>query len=113
MSQITTMNSETKVLITALDDQRRHILTSLDGLSDGDLRRPVLPSGWSCLGLIQHLTNDIERFWFRAVSAGEEIPLIATPDEAWRVAADDPAESVTAAYRQETARKHDHCGHVA
>ncbi|WP_374225594.1 hypothetical protein [Streptomyces sp. Vc74B-19] len=26
----------------------------LDGLHAGDLRRPVLPSGWHCLGLLHH-----------------------------------------------------------
>ncbi len=68
MSQLT-LNAETRSLISSLDAQRRHMLDILDGLSDDDLRRPVLPSGWTCLGLVQHLAYDIERFWFRAVTA--------------------------------------------
>jgi hypothetical protein len=31
------------------------------------MRQPVLASGWSCVGLINHLAVDVERFWFRAV----------------------------------------------
>jgi hypothetical protein len=28
----------------------------MEGLPDGALRRPVLPSGWSCPGVAKHLT---------------------------------------------------------
>jgi uncharacterized damage-inducible protein DinB len=34
-----------------------------DGLADEQLRRAVVPSGTSLLGLVQHLT-DGERYWF-------------------------------------------------
>ena len=48
------------------------VLDILDELDEApSLRRPVLPSGWTCLGLVQHLAVDIERFWFRGVVAGE------------------------------------------
>src|SRR3954447_4748761 len=43
------------------------------GLSDEQLRRPVLPSGWSCLGLVRHLTLSDERYWFGVVVAGERL----------------------------------------
>ncbi len=45
------------------------MLGIVDGLEAKDLRRPVLPSRWHCLGLVQHLTLDVQRFWFRAVVA--------------------------------------------
>ncbi|MEV0611803.1 DUF664 domain-containing protein [Nonomuraea sp. NPDC050404] len=64
------MNPETKTLLAFHDNQRRHVREILAGLSEEDLRRPVLPSGWSCLGLVRHLTLDVERFWFGAVVAG-------------------------------------------
>ena len=35
--------------------------------------RPLLPSGWTCAGLVHHLALDVERFWFRAVMAGEKV----------------------------------------
>lgn len=52
----------------------------LDGLDADALRQAVLPSGWNCLGLVQHLALDVERFWFRAVVAGEKDVIRALDD---------------------------------
>jgi hypothetical protein len=79
------------------------VLDAVQGLTDAELRRPVLPSGWTCLGLVQHLTLDVERFWFRAVVAGERVEL-ATGDAAWRVKPGTPAPEVLDAYREEIRR---------
>jgi Protein of unknown function (DUF664) len=92
--------TETTALLDALNGQRGHVLGCLEGLPDDALRRPVLPSGWTCLGLVQHLALDVERFWFRAVVAGEQVHL-ENADGAWKVAADTPAEAVFDLYRQE------------
>ncbi|MFG2319631.1 DinB family protein [Streptomyces tendae] len=99
----TTSGSETKALLRVLDGQRRHVLGILDGLDAKALRRPVLPSGWHCLGLVQHLALDVERFWFRAVVAGNEevIHGLTSGDEAWRVATETPAVDVLDRYRRE------------
>lgn len=94
------MTNEAKTLLSALSHQRDHVLGILSGLSEEDLRRPVLPSGWTCLGLVRHLALDVERFWFRAVVAGEPVDL-ESGDAAWQVAADMPAEAVFDLYRQE------------
>ncbi len=94
---------EKSLLLATLDGERRHVLGSLDGLSEDDLRRPVLPSGWSCLGLVHHLAVDVERFWFRAVLAGEQVQLYSG-DGGWRGADDMPAEAVLALYRDEARR---------
>ncbi|MET8701389.1 DinB family protein [Kitasatospora sp. NPDC004723] len=95
----------TTTLLRSLDAQRRHVLGILDGLDDEALRRPVLPSGWHCLGLVQHLALDVERFWFRAVVAGDEavIHRLADEEDAWRVGSDVPAADVLDRYRHETA----------
>ncbi|MFF4274080.1 DinB family protein [Streptomyces sp. NPDC001536] len=95
--------SEVRALLRALDGQRRHVLGILDGLDAQDLRRTVLPSGWHCLGLVQHLALDVERFWFRAVVAGDEevIRGLTSGDEAWTVAPEIPAADVLDRYRQE------------
>jgi hypothetical protein len=53
---------ETTALTETLRAQREHVLGILGGLSDDELRRPVLPSGWSCAGLVHHLAVDVERF---------------------------------------------------
>jgi uncharacterized damage-inducible protein DinB len=95
--------SEGAALMAALDEQRAHVVEALDGLSDEELRRPVLPSGWSCLGLVQHLTLDVERFWFRAVVAGEQVDL-ESADGAWQVAPSTPPQAVLDAYREEGRR---------
>jgi len=97
---------ETRLLTGVLDSQRAHVLGILEGLSDEALRRPVLPSGWTCLGLVQHLALDVERFWFRAVVAGEK-PELAHGAQAWRVPADVPAQTVLDLYRQEFRRADD------
>jgi hypothetical protein len=94
---------ERAALVACLDAERGHVLEALSGLSDEALRRPMLPSGWSCLGLVQHLTLDVERFWFRAVVAGERVDL-ESGDGAWQVGSDTAAETVLDAYREEVRR---------
>jgi uncharacterized damage-inducible protein DinB len=92
---------ETQVLLSYLDAQRRHVLGILEGLDEDALRRPVLPSGWSCLGLVRHLALDDERFWFRGVVAGQPEP---TDEDSWQVGPQVPAAAVLDGYRQEIAR---------
>ena len=94
---------EKALLLAILRDARDHILGILDGLSEADLRRAVLPSGWSCLGLVHHLAVDVERFWFRAVLAGERVDLYSG-DGGWRVPEDMSAETVLDLYRDEAQR---------
>ncbi len=92
--------TERDTLLAALAEARRHVLRQIEGLDDAALRRPVLPSGWSCLGLVRHLTLSDERFWFEVVVAGG--PLDWWPegeDGDWRVGADEPARDVVEAYR--------------
>src|SRR5438105_4362792 len=62
---------ERAMLLAYLNSQRNHVLGILEGLSEEALRRPMLPSGWNCIGLVQHLALDDERFWFRTIVAGE------------------------------------------
>lgn len=94
---------EKTLLLATLRAQRAHVLGILDGLPDEDLRRPVLPTGWSCLGLVHHLAVDVERFWFRAVLAGEQVEL-HDGDAGWRVPDGMPAAAVLELYRDEARR---------
>jgi uncharacterized damage-inducible protein DinB len=98
-----TTDPETTTLLRYLDHQRMHILEMAEGLDDRALRQPVLPSGWTLLGLVQHLTLDVERFWFQAIVAGEQdvIEWFEGAGNAWEVAPDVPAEAVFDAYRRE------------
>jgi uncharacterized damage-inducible protein DinB len=88
----------------SLANQREHVLGILEGLPDEALRQPVLPSGWSCLGLVHHLTYDVEQFWFRNVMAGEPQETAPLMPNAWQVSAEMTASEVLEAYRREVAR---------
>ena len=68
------------------------MLGTLEGLSEDDLRRSVLPSGWTPLGMVRHLALEVEQFWFRGAVAGEPITL-TSGDEAWQVPADVPGNA--------------------
>lgn len=101
------LGMESKTLLSYLGAQRAHVLGILEGLDEEALRRPVLPSGWTCLGLVRHLALDIEWFWFRGIVAGEQTvidELAEAPDDAWQVGSDVPAEAVFDLYRQEIQR---------
>jgi uncharacterized damage-inducible protein DinB len=90
--------AEAQALLSCLTKQREHVLGILDGLDDAALRRPVLPSGWSLVGLVHHLALDVERFWFRTVMAGEP----ATDDgDHWQVGEDIAAAEILGLYRRE------------
>ncbi|HEX2384097.1 MAG TPA: DinB family protein [Acidimicrobiales bacterium] len=96
------MTDEHAQLIDRLDAQRAHILGALDGLDEEQLRRPILPSGWTCLGLVKHLTLADERYWFRCVIGGESTDYF--PDEPgadWLVAPSETSAEIVSAYRDE------------
>jgi uncharacterized damage-inducible protein DinB len=97
------VDAEIAAMMQCLQAQRNHVLGTVEGLSDEELRHPVLPSGWSCLGMVQHLTLSVERLWFRAVVAGDPviIDLVGSQDSAWHVASELPAAEVLDRYRHE------------
>ena len=93
-------SAERALLLGRLDGQRHHVISQLEGLSDDQLRRPVLPSGWSCLALVRHLTLSDERYWFEVVVAGG--PLDFWPDGNngdWRVEPSEPVDAILDSYR--------------
>jgi uncharacterized damage-inducible protein DinB len=95
------MTDEDRALLVAyLNSARKHVRDVLEGVSEEDRHRPLVPSGWSMVGLVQHLTFDVERFWFRVVMGGEDATLY-TGAEAWQVAAGTPSSQVLEAYEQE------------
>jgi hypothetical protein len=60
---------ELDTTLAFLDFARSCVLKKADGLTEEQLRRSVVPSGTSILGLIQHLSVG-ERFWFGYQVAG-------------------------------------------
>jgi uncharacterized damage-inducible protein DinB len=97
------MKDEMSALRGALDGQREHVLGILEDLPDTDMRRAILPTGWSCAGLANHLALDVERFWFRGMIAGDLTLIDGYPD-AWQVEDGTPIASVLDRYRAEIAR---------
>jgi Protein of unknown function (DUF664) len=100
------VNGERDALRCFLDAQRRSVLAIVDGLDERDLRRPVVPSGWTPLGMVEHLAH-AERFWFTQVIAGVAGPPRGRPaDEAVAgpFATRCSVEEVLAFYRRQTVR---------
>jgi uncharacterized damage-inducible protein DinB len=54
---------EKAILLTSMERHRDAVLWKLDGLDDEQLRRPMVPSGSSLLGLVKHLAA-VEYGWF-------------------------------------------------
>ncbi|MFJ1753325.1 DinB family protein [Kitasatospora sp. NPDC088134] len=99
-------DTELATLTGVLRGKRAHVLEILTGLDEEALRRPVLPSGWSCLGLVHHLALDDEKFWFRAVAAGEPAAIeeiLSATEDAWQLPADLTAAQILDRYRRESA----------
>lgn len=92
---------ERAALAAWLDWHRTALVEKLDGLDDEQLRRPMVPSGTSLLGLVKHLT-EVEQGWFvnEYAQLGEE-PLFETeedPEAGFRPEPDETAESIVAGY---------------
>ena len=97
---------ERDTLAASLDLQRGVMLRKVADLDDERLRRPMTPSGLTLLGMLKHLAY-VERWWFRAVFASEDVSFPWTeddPDADWRAEPDESVDSIAALYREECAR---------
>jgi hypothetical protein len=99
------MDDDVAALKRYLDMQREHVLGAVAGLSDDQLRRRVLPSGWHCLGMIKHLALSDEHYWFRCVMGGEPLDYFPPgPNADWQLGEGESAADVLDLYREEIAR---------
>ncbi|HVB90576.1 MAG TPA: DinB family protein [Acidimicrobiales bacterium] len=101
------MDDEARAVKKSLDNQRAHVLGILEGLSEEMFRRPVLPSGWNCLGLVQHLALEVEHYWFQCIVGGEPLDFFgerSAERSGWHVAPDQSPEDVVKLYREEIER---------
>jgi hypothetical protein len=87
-----------------LHAQRESVLAIIDGLDADALTTSVLPSGWTPLGLVEHLGH-AERHWFQEVLTGTADPL-PWPDDDGRapLTSPRPPEVVVAFYRDQCLR---------
>lgn len=91
----------TEVLVRYLDYYRAVLLAKIDGLGEEQLRGSILPSGWSPLELVKHLTY-VEMRWLEWGFEGAEVgdPWGDNQDGRWRVAADEVTSDLVAALRE-------------
>ena len=97
------LGDETGTLAGFLDFHRATLLWKIEGLDDEQLRRPMVPSGTSLLGMVKHLAY-VERWWFQQVWSGREVTYPWTdedPDADWRVEPSETTEDILALYRGE------------
>jgi hypothetical protein len=106
---------EKESLKVALDRHRDAILWKLEGVSDADLRNPMLPSGTSLLGLVKHLAS-VEYGWFCQTFGREteELPFDEDdPDADLRVEPGETTEDIVAFYGRARAAADRVIGEVA
>lgn len=93
---------ERELLERFLDFYRETILWKVSGMSEEDLRRVIVPSGWSPLGMVKHLAY-VEQNWFRTRFAGDkdlDVPWTdEDPDADFRVEPDEMTEQILQFYR--------------
>lgn len=92
-------------LQASLGFTRERVLTAVEGLPDEVMRRAVLPSGWTPVGLLSHLTHDVERFWFGAVTAAQPEVIAGLGDaDGWHPPAELAVQEVVQQYRRACAQ---------
>lgn len=85
-----------------LHANRAGIVGLLDGLTEEQARRRLVPSLTTLLGLVKHAAF-AERVWFDVALAGRtraEMGLPVSVDDSFRLTDDDTVESVLVQYRQ-------------
>jgi hypothetical protein len=83
-----------------LDEHRAGINACLDGLTEEQARRRLVPSQTTLLGLVKH-TTFVERVWSdEAIGclSRAEIGIPATPDESFQLDQDDTVDSIQRAH---------------
>ncbi|GAA1300303.1 DinB family protein [Pseudonocardia xinjiangensis] len=96
------MDDETRAFLEFLAWQRASVLAIIDGLDEEALMTSVLPSGWTPLGLVEHLGH-AERHWFQEIATGSAVPL-PWPDDNTPLITSRPPSVVLEFYRDQCAR---------
>lgn len=96
------LEDERTQLDSLIEEYRRAIESTLDGLTEEEARRRLVPSATTLLGLLKHVTW-MQRVWFEVCVAGESLGglgLASNVDESFRLSDGDSIASVTAAHRE-------------
>lgn len=93
--------SERKTLVDFLDANRAAVLGLLEGMTEEEARRSLVPSLTTLLGLVKHAVF-VEQVWFHVILAGRtraEVGVPATIDESFTLGPDDTIASVSDQFR--------------
>ena len=104
-SEAARLGSEREQLEAFLFDNREELLETLEGLTDEQARRRLVPSLTTPLSLVKHAAF-VEKVWFQVSLAGRtraEIGLPEDSQESFVLTDDDTVESVTAGFREAVA----------
>ena len=85
-----------------VEEYRRAVEATLEGLTEEQARRRLVPSTTTLLGLLKHVTW-MQRVWFEECVGGTsrgELGLVASPEASFRLTDDDTVPTVTAAHRE-------------
>ena len=85
-----------------IDEYRRALHDSLDGLSEEEARRRLVPSATTLLGLVQHATF-VEGVWFDQAITGRTYAQIGIPrsvDASFQLGDDATIDGVQSRYRE-------------
>ncbi|RXW32740.1 DinB family protein [Propioniciclava flava] len=96
-------------LDTILDEHRAALDACLDGLTEEEARRRLVPSRTTLLGLVKHATY-VERVWFGEVIGGiprTEQGLPAAVADSFLLTEEDTIASLQAAHREACAASRD------
>ncbi|HVC23577.1 MAG TPA: DinB family protein [Candidatus Dormibacteraeota bacterium] len=92
-------------LHTCLQQARHDLLWKLDGLSEYDIRRPLVPTGTNLLGLVKHVAS-IDALYFGDTFGrpfGEKLPWLdddAEPNADLWATADESRDQIVGLYRR-------------
>jgi uncharacterized damage-inducible protein DinB len=95
-------------LLEYLEFQRSSVRSIVEGLDEDAWHTPVVASGWTVAGMVEHL-GGVERHWFLEVVAGSEVDLpwdVGRPpyDPEMAFTCDRPSSDVLAYYREQCDR---------
>jgi len=99
-----------EALLGSLQREREHLVATLTGLSEYDVRRPMTPSGTNLLGLVKHVASVELGYLADSVGRPHGIELTWTEEQAFEGAdmwatADETREWLLGVYRRSWA----HC----
>jgi len=100
------LDDERAQLDAFLEDYRRAVELTPEGLTEEESRRRLVPSATTLLGLLKHVTW-MQRVWFEACVGGvsrEALGLAQSVDESFQLSGDDTIASVLAAHRDACTR---------